>query len=185
MGNEAELQFIPKVSYGVVVRSLVGPGLVHSGISSDEWVSRETLVLKSSRARFSPVCAHSYPPFELCTSQHHLPPSSWFDSLTNHLPPAPCWLDTSGAASGSGNSWTSSRSHLSATSSVRVCQPPWSLSLVCTCTATRQSVLPSHPALTFPFAVHLSSLTAPHSLHPHIPELFLLSAWVIILQLSL
>lgn len=56
--------------------------------------------------------------YELCTSQHHLPPRSKFDILTNHLPPPPCCLVTSCAASGSSNSWKSSGSNLSVTSSV-------------------------------------------------------------------
>lgn len=56
--------------------------------------------------------------FELCTSQRHLPPTSRFDILPNHLPPPPCCLATSCPASGSGNSWMSSRSHLTVTSSI-------------------------------------------------------------------
>lgn len=50
--------------------------------------------------------------------QHHLPPRSTFDIQTNHVSPPPCCLITSCAASGSSNSWKSSRSHLSVTSSV-------------------------------------------------------------------
>lgn len=134
------------------------------------------------------VCAHSHPPFERCTSQHHLPPRSWLDSPTNHLPPAPCWLVTSGAAAGPGNSWTSSRSHLSATSSVRICLPPWSL-VFCTCTATRQSVLPSWfdisicspPFLsyssTFPPSAHSWAFPPLHLGH-YSPIISLISCWL-------
>lgn len=60
--------------------------------------------------------------FDLCSSQYHLPPKSRFDIPTNHLP-APCWLVASGAASGLASSLTSSRSHLSVTTSIYLSQP--------------------------------------------------------------
>lgn len=98
--------------------------------------------------------------FEPCTSQHQLPPRSRFDILPSQLPP-PCCLVTSCAASGSGNSWMSSRSHLPVTSSIStfisVCHPAL-ITLSSPTPAPIQAILFS---IHFPKLCHISQLCSP------------------------